>query len=340
MGSDGRKTRIALLSVASNTTLVIGKLVIGLAIGSVSVLSEAAHSGADLVAACIAFLAVRVSDKPADKDHPFGHGKAENIAGAVEALLIVGAAIWIIIEAVRKLLRPEPLEALGWGVVVMGVSVVANTVVSHMLFKVGKETESVALMADGWHLRTDVYTSAGVMGGLLFIELAKRVLPQYNLEWVDPVVAIAVALLILKAGWDLTHQSSRDLVDSRLSVEEEDAIREAILRFRPRACGFHHLRTRKSGSHRFVDFHLLVEPSMSVEESHGLTEEVGDEIAGILAGANVNIHVEPCEPACPDECLDGCMLTQEERAVMLGRGARTADGGGRPLPRAEEQAEA
>jgi cation diffusion facilitator family transporter len=336
VGSDGRKTRIALLSVASNTTLVVGKLAIGLAIGSVSVLSEAAHSGADLVAACIAFLAVRVSDKPADEDHPFGHGKAENIAGAIEALLIVGAAIWIIIEAVRKLLRPEPLEALGWGVVVMGVSVVANVIVSHMLFKVGKQTDSVALMADGWHLRTDVYTSGGVMGGLLFIEVGKRVFPRYALEWVDPVVAIAVALLILKAGWDLTHQSSRDLVDSRLSVKEEDSIREAIQRFRPAVRGFHHLRTRKAGSHRFVDFHMLVEPTMSVEESHRLTDEVGDEIAGILAGANVNIHVEPCEPACPDDCLLGCMLTADERAAMPGR----AQGEIREPTALEEQAEA
>ncbi len=316
MAPDRRKTRVALLSVASNATLVAGKLTVGLAIGSVSVLSEAAHSGADLVASCIAFFAVRVSDRPADEHHPFGHGKAENIAGAIEALLIIGAAVWILIEAVRKLVRPEPLEETTWGMVVMGVSVLANLAVSHMLFKVGKATDSAALLADGWHLRTDVYTSAGVLGGLTVIQAGSHLLPGRDLQWVDPVVAIAVALLILKTGWELTHQSSRDLFDARLAESEEARIREAIERFRPTVRGFHSLRTRKAGSHRFVDFHMLVDAAMSVEDSHRLADAVEEEIARLLEHASVTIHIEPCEPGCPEHCREGCLLTDDERATI------------------------
>ena len=168
---DKRKASVARLSVISNTTLMLLKLAVGLAIGSVSVISEAIHSGMDLLAAIIALFAVKISGKPADQHHPFGHGKVENISGTVEALLIFLAAIWIIYEAIKKLLNPQPLEDVGWGVAVMFVSAMVNIFVSRTLFKVGKETDSVALQADAWHLHTDVYTSAGVMAGLGIIWL-------------------------------------------------------------------------------------------------------------------------------------------------------------------------
>ena len=164
-----KKTSVALLSVLSNSVLVIFKLIIGTIIGSVSVISEAIHSGMDLAAALLAFFAVRLAGKHADEDHPFGHEKVENISAAVEALLIFIAAGWIIYEGVKKLINPEPIETIGWGVGVMLFSAIANLIVSQRLFKVGKNTDSAALMADGWHLRTDVYTSAGVMTGLAFI---------------------------------------------------------------------------------------------------------------------------------------------------------------------------
>jgi cation diffusion facilitator family transporter len=157
------KESAARLSVASNTALVVGKLAVGLVIGSVSVLSEAIHSGMDLVAAGIAFYSVKQASKPADGDHAYGHGKIENVSGLAEALLIFGAAGWIVYEAVHKLVRPEPMDELWLGVAVMGVSSVVNVLVSRRLFRVARETESIALEADAWHLRTDVYTSAGVM---------------------------------------------------------------------------------------------------------------------------------------------------------------------------------
>jgi cation diffusion facilitator family transporter len=164
-----RKAGVAALSIVSNATLVGLKLLVGLIIGSVSVLSEAIHSAMDLMASVIAFLSVRTSAKPADARHPFGHGKYENLSGALEALLIYIAAIWIIFEAIHKLIAPQPLEKPGFGIVVMLISAVANWLISLRLFKIGKETDSIALQADAWHLRTDVYTSAGVMAGLIII---------------------------------------------------------------------------------------------------------------------------------------------------------------------------
>ena len=315
-----KKARVALLSVASNTTLVLLKLVVGIAIGSVSVISEAIHSGVDLLAAIIAFFAVRVSGKPADVEHPFGHGKYENISGTVEALLIFVAALWIIFEAVKKLLpflnpalhQPEPLGLPTAGVVVMLVSVVANIVVSSMLFKVGKATDSRALEADAWHLRTDVYTSFGVMFGLLVIFAGKKLVPDIGLDWIDPVAAIAVAMLIFRAAYHLTRDSARDLLDRSLPEEEEEWIREYLRSQAPTIKGFHGLKTRKSGSERFVELHVLVPSTMSVEESHPLTGKIKHAIRERLAKAVVTVHVEPCDGACTDDCREGCLSPQSQ----------------------------
>lgn len=308
-----RKAAVAWLSVASNATLVGSKLVIGLLIGSVSVISEAIHSGVDLVAAVIALFAVKTAHKQADAEHPFGHGKVENISGTVEALLIFLAAAWIIYEAAHKLLDPQPIEAVGWGIAVMLVSSVVNLVVSEMLFRVGRETESVALQADAWHLRTDVYTSAGVMAGLGLILVGQRLLPGANLLWLDPVAAIAVALLIVHAAWTLTKESGRDLMDASLPAEEIAWIREQLGRLAPAAHGFHHLRTRKAGAARFIEFHLVVDKDLTVERAHSLADVVTRDIKARLPEATVTIHVEPCDGSCRPACVEGCLLAPAER---------------------------
>lgn len=313
MDNQNRKSSVALLSVVSNTALVVLKLIIGLIIGSVSVISEAIHSGVDLVAAIIALFAVRTSGKPADKDHPFGHGKYENVSGTAEALLIFLAAAWIIFEAVKKLAHPEPMKEAGLGVAIMLVSAIANIIVSKKLFKIGKETDSVALQADAWHLRTDVYTSAGVMLGLLIITIGRFVAPRADLQWIDPIAAIAVALLIIKAAYDLTVQSAKDLLDISLPPEEEEAIRASIISGTPNVLGFHKLRTRKSGSDRFVDLHLLVSPEMSVNESHEITEIVTDKITQQFSGCTVTIHVEPCDGNCTADCSENCLLSRANK---------------------------
>jgi cation diffusion facilitator family transporter len=314
MDTQRRKVRVAVLSVISNTTLVIIKLFVGLLIGSVSIISEAIHSAVDLLAAIIALFSVKTSSVPADSRHPFGHGKIENISGTIEALLIFVAAIWIIFEAAKKFMRPEPIEAIGWGVGVMLVSAVVNIVVSEMLFKVGRETDSIALQADAWHLRVDVYTSVGVMVSLALIWMGQWFFPGEDFYWLDPVAAIGVALLIIKAAYDLTTQSARDLLDAHLPDEEVEWIRKCILDQNSVVRGFHDLRTRKAGHFRFVEFHLKVDPQMSVLDSHDITKVLKKMIKEKFPGTTVTIHIEPCDSDCVDKCVEGCLLPKQKKA--------------------------
>ena len=292
--ADQQKKSIARLSVVSNSVLVVLKLLIGLVTGSVSVLSEAIHSAIDLVAAVIALFAVHTSSKPADEQHPFGHGKVENISGVVEALLIFIAAGWIIYEAVLKLMKPHPMEKVGLGFAVMLVSAAVNWFVSHKLFRVANATDSVALKADAWHLRTDVYTSAGVMGGLGLIMLGNWLFPTANLGWLDPAIAICVALMIVHAAWELTIHSGRDLLDACLPVEEEEWIVTYLqgMAF-DKVLGYHHLRTRKSGSFRFIEFHLEVDPNLNVCEAHDINDAIVAQIKAQFPQSRVIIHIEP-----------------------------------------------
>jgi cation diffusion facilitator family transporter len=317
MDSQRRKLNVAKLSVASNASLVAMKIGVGLMIGSVSILSEAIHSTVDLLASVIATYSVIKSSIPADTRHPFGHGKVENISGTIEALLIFLAAIWIIYEAIKKLFHPDPIGYVSWGVAVMFISAVVNIVVSRTLFKVAKETESIALEADAWHLRTDVYTSAGVMASLSLIWIGQKIFPGTNMNWLDPVAAIGVALLILGAAYRLTLQSIRDLMDAKLPADEETLIRNMIMTHHPIIHGFHQLRTRKAGNIRFVDFHIKVDPFMSVEDSHRITDELSGSIEEHFPHTSVTVHTEPCNGNCVGNCLEGCLLTEKERKTVM-----------------------
>ncbi len=296
------KTSIARLSIVSNLALVIMKLVVGIMIGSVSVISEAIHSGIDLVAAIIAYFSVRTSSQPPDKQHAFGHGKIENISGTIEALLIFIAAGLIIFEAYKKLVHGVEMEDVSLGIAVMLISAIVNFFVSGMLMKTAKKTESIALEADAWHLRTDVLTSFGIFAGLVAIKLT-------GIAILDPILAILVALFILKAALELTIKSVKDLMDVTLPEEEEKEIRQIIAGHSADYVEFHGMRTRKSGSDRFVDLHLVVSKKMSVEASHALTERIEQAILLRFPRANVIIHVEPCEAGekckdCKGECKD------------------------------------
>lgn len=311
-----RKTNVAIISVVSNTVLVVLKLVVGLSIGAVSIISEALHSAVDLVAAVIALAAVRLSGREADEDHPYGHGKYENVSGAVEALLIFLAAAWIVYEAVHKLIKPAPLAEVGWGVLVMLCSAVANTIVSTILFKVGRETDSLALQADAWHLRTDVYTSVGVMVGLGLIWGGKLLFPHAELQWLDPVAAIGVALLIIRAAWHLTAEAVRGLLDTGLDREEREWVVGYLRELLPRVCGYHHLHTRKGGATRYIEMHLIVDPTLSLSQAHHLTDEVMAGLRERFPGVHVTTHTEPCGEDCDDLCQAGCFLPPERRAAM------------------------
>lgn len=307
------KVRVAILSVISNSFLVVFKIAVGILVGSVSIISEAIHSGMDLLASFVALFSVKKSHVPADDGHPFGHGKVESISGLIEAVLIFVAAFWIIFEALKKLNSRAPMEFVGWGVAVMLFSAVLNQIVSHQLFKVGKEADSIALQADAWHLRTDVYTSAGVMVSLAVIWLSHRFFPEPNVHWLDPAAALFVALLILQAAYRLTVRSVRDLMDVKLPGEEEAWIREMIISKQQSVHGFHQLRTRKAGNFRFIEFHIKVDPQMSVSASHIITEELSRSIERKLPDSSVIIHIEPCDGKCEDKCVAGCLLAPEKK---------------------------
>ena len=311
-----RKERVAMLSVASNSVLVLFKVVVGVLIGSVSIISEAIHSGMDLLAAVIAMFSVKTSSVPADDRHPFGHGKIENISGFVEALLIFIAAFWIIFEALKKLNSPKVMEFAEWGVAVMLFSSVVNYFVSRKLFQVGKEADSIALQADAWHLRTDVYTSAGVMAGLSVIWLGHKLFPDPDIHWIDPVAALFVAVLILRTAYNLTVHSILDLLDVKLPPEEEDFIRSIIIH-QPVIYGFHQLKTRKAGHVRFVEFHINVDPQMTVLDSHGITKTLKQNIRKKFTDCVITIHIEPCDGVCSDVCAAGCLLPEGKKPRIL-----------------------
>jgi len=291
--------RAATLSVVSNSGLVVVKLTTGLAMGSVSVISEAIHSGLDLVAALITLFSVRVSARPPDATHSYGHGKIENFSALIEALLIFVAAGWIIYEAIRKLTGEVVIEALGLGVAVMAFSAVVNYLVSGHLFRVAREADSVALKADGLHLRTDVYTSTGVAAGLVLIHLT-------GLTFLDPVIAILVALLIVRAAWDLTREAFRPLLDVRLSEDEEHRVREVVESFAPEYVDFHKLRTRKAGPERHIDLHLVVHPDHPIAEAHALADRIERSLKECWERTSILIHIEPCESSDCGRCSNPC----------------------------------
>ena len=280
------KTKIARLSVASNTLLIVMKLVVGVISGSVSIISEAIHSSMDLIAAIIAFFAVRVSDTPPDPEHPYGHGKVENVSGVIEGLLILVAAILIIVEAVRKLLGESfELESLWLGAVVMFVSAVVNTIVSRKLYKVARATNSVALEADALHLKTDVYTSLGVAAGLSLIIIT-------GIKWFDPVIAILVALFIVKESYNLIKRAFFPLIDASWCNEDIRDLEENLGKM---AVNYHDLRTRVAGNYRFIDIHVEIPENESVGNAHNYCDKIEDELKSIYGNLTVTIHVEPSQ---------------------------------------------
>jgi len=304
------KNRAAKLSIFSNSILIVLKLVVGIMMQSVSVISEAVHSGLDLIAALIAWFSIRESGKPADDEHHFGHGKIENVAGTIEAILIFGAAFYIIWEAVHKLRAGKfEIESLGWGAAVMAVSALANYLVSRHLLTVAIKTDSVALEADALHLRTDVYTSVGVLGGLVAIKLT-------GIAILDPIVAIVVALMIIKAAWDLTKTAFFHVLDVKLPNDEEALIHDVMASYKARFIEYHKLRTRKSGHVRHIDMHLVVPKLMTVEAGHTLAHLISAEIEKSLSYSHILVHIEPCPGGC-EACTVECPQINSQSLVAF-----------------------
>jgi cation diffusion facilitator family transporter len=282
----GRKKRAAMISIVSNSLLVVLKLVVGFWTGSVGVLSEAFHSATDLMASGIALVSVRFADIPPDEQHPYGHGKVESLSGLVEAVLIFLAAVYIIYESIAKLAAGHR-EAfpVGAGLAVMIVSILVNSLISRYLFRVAAETDSLALHADAEHLRSDVYTSFGVLFGLTLVHFTGK-------SWLDSATALLVALFIIRTSFQLSHDAYHLLLDTRLPAEEEHQILD-ILESEPQVLGYHKLRTRKSGSQRHADVHVQVDDNYTLLAAHDLAEELEDRIRAVLPDIAVNIHIEP-----------------------------------------------
>lgn len=297
------KQHTARLSVVSNTLLVILKLLVGVFTGAVSIISEAAHSAVDLIAALVAYVAVKKSSQPPDSQHTYGHGKIENLSAAFEAVLIVMAALWIVYESVQKINSPHIPEYLEYGLLIMAISMIVNYWVSRKLYDVAKITRSHALEADALHLRADIWTSAGVFIGLGIIRMT-------GLYWLDPVIAIAVALVVFKAGFSMTMKSVYELTDVSLPEEEAAAIRD-IVKNHPAVIAFHQLRTRRSGSNRQIDMHLVLQKDMNLAMAHAVCDEIEAKIKSQFSPCDVVIHLEPCDyldgfSACPPECSENC----------------------------------
>ena len=284
------KVHTARLSVFSNIFLVVLKITVGIFSGSVSIISEAAHSAIDLVASVIAYFSVRMSNQPPDKEHPYGHGKIENISGVIEGLLIIVAAVWIVYHSIHSIIANEEVQYLEWGVVVMAISAIVNLFVSRRLYKVARETDSIALEADALHLKTDIYTSVGVALGIGLIYLT-------GWHFLDPIIAIIVALIILAEAFNLIKSAFNPLLDNSLNQDEIDEITKIIEGFTNNCIGYHHLRTRRSGPYKYIDFHLEVPDSMTVRESHDLCDRMEEKLKERINTADINIHVEP-KPDC------------------------------------------
>jgi cation diffusion facilitator family transporter len=310
VGQAAEKQRTAALSVASNSGLILLKVIAGTITGSVAVLTEAVHSSIDLIASIVAFISVRKAGEPADETHRYGHEKIENLSAAIEGILILVGSAVIAFAAIRRLIRGGHLETVGLGIGVVALSVVVNVVVSVLIARKARLTGSPALEGDAAHLRTDALTSAAVLIGLTLVKLT-------GAQWIDPAVALVVAAAIVITGVRLLTRSSRVLVDQALPASEVEAIRRAIEVFAARGVvGYHELRTRQAGPRRYVDLHVQFAAGTSLEDAHRTAHELQDVIAADLNGADVLIHLEPQDRVRPGE----------ELRVRRGEAARPSSG--------------
>jgi cation diffusion facilitator family transporter len=281
-------TRYAWLSIAAAMATILLKGTAWWMTGSVGLLSDAIESFVNLAAAMMALWILTVAATPADDRHAFGHSKAEYFSSAFEGLLIVFAAITIIWAAVDRLWNPRPLESVGIGLAVSVVASIVNFLVARILLKVGREEHSIVLEADAHHLMTDVWTSGGVLVGVGLVWITGWL-------WLDPVIAILVALNIVWTGWQLMHRSAEGLMDISLPPEKIAAIEAVLNTYREQGLDFHALRTRQAGSRAFVSLHVLVPGGWTVQQGHDWAERIERDIRKAVPRVNAITHLEPIE---------------------------------------------
>ena len=294
-----KKKLVAGLSITSNIILSALKIITGFLSGSLSIISEAIHSLSDLFASVLTLFSVIKSSKPADSDHPYGHGKYEDMSGFIEGGLIIFAALFIIYEATKKIIFGVNMDTENTlGIAVMFIAVILNIFVSSLLFKVAKETNSISLYADGEHLRTDVYSSLGVLLGLILIKIT-----GYSI--LDPVIAILVAVIIFKAGYTISQKAVSNLLDHSLPDENIDKIKKLIKEHSGIATlKKQSLKARQVGPTKDIDMILQFPDNTSICECHKICDEIEKQIQILYPHCSISIHSEPicykknCQKTC------------------------------------------
>ncbi|HDQ25539.1 MAG TPA: cation transporter [bacterium] len=287
-GSDRQKQRVIMLSLVSNTCLVIIKILVGLATGLVSIIAEAVHSANDLLTSIIAFFGVKKSSEPPDESHQFGHGKVEVITGTIESMFILGLGIYIIYEGISGFFAEKPHEFIEIGIAVMLFSGIVNLFISSYMIKRGRELRSIGVEVDGEHLRADVITSFGVAAALIIMKFT-------GWHWLDPAAAIIIGLWILQIFVRLIKKLMFQNLDAALDENELKKIRDIIDSI-PEIKSYHRIRTRQGGSTVFIDMHIKVDPQLTVETSHEVTRNIEKLLGEAFGDVNVLIHVEPFSP--------------------------------------------
>lgn len=291
MSINAEKKFAAGLSITSNALVIVTKIIAGMVSGSISIISEAIHSLSDFLASVLTFFAVTRSAEPADKEHPFGHGKYEDMSGFIEGGLIIFAGFFIIFEAMEKLLHGYSLESESMlGIYVMAFAVAANFLVSRYLFYVAKKSDSVSLLADAEHLSTDIFSSLGVLIGLVLIKIT-------GIVALDPIIALIVALIILKAGFSISKETLNNLLDGSLPNEDIAKIEE-ILKRNSVIKGYKNIKGRKSGQYKDIELTLLFNPDMKISCAHNICDQIENEIKKNLGQVSTTIHAEPYVCVC------------------------------------------
>jgi len=293
------KENAAKLSIVAVSFLIAMKVVASIVTGSIAIRADAIHSVIDLVGAIVGFIGIKIAGRPPDRQHPFGHGKAENIAGVVIASLIFIAAGTIAYQAITRLISGATVELVTVGIYVTAAAIAINLAISWYMMRVARATDSVALEATARDLTADVLSSVAVLGGLILVRLT-------GVALLDPIVALLVAILIFRTAFLTMKKSFGGLIDTRLPRPEERKIIACLGKHSGQLVGFHKIRTRKAGSQRYIDFHLVVSKDVSVEKAHQLCDELEQEIEARLSYASVTIHIEPCDGKC-----EQCSLTPD-----------------------------
>ncbi len=295
------KTGAAKLAISAVSFLIVMKVVASIVTGSIAIRADAIHSAIDLFGVVVGYIGIRISGKPPDEQHAFGHGKAENIAGVVIAGLIFIAAGTIVYQAITRLITEGALELVTIGIYVTAAAIVINLAASWYTLRVARSTDSLALEATARDLLADVLSSGAVLVGLILVRLT-------GIAILDPIVALLVAIIIARTAFLTMKKSFGGLMDIKLPQAEEDEIIACLKKHGGPLVGFHKIRTRKAGSQRYIDFHLVVPKNVSVEEAHRICDELEQDIETRLSYTSVTIHVEPCDGKCqqcaisPDLC--------------------------------------